>query len=67
MRRELLAAAIALAAASCTTGICARNSDCAAGQVCTATGRCVVPADASVDSSGSATVVDAMIDAAGAR
>jgi hypothetical protein len=49
MRRDRLALALALIAAGCTTDVCARSSDCTSGQVCTATGACTIPADASSD------------------
>jgi Cys-rich repeat protein len=62
MRRSLLVLALGVVAA-CTPELCARNSDCPSGQVCTAAALCVVPADASVDSApggvGSAAVTDA--------
>ncbi|MBC7978649.1 MAG: hypothetical protein H7138_26995 [Myxococcales bacterium] len=31
----------------CTPGVCGRSTDCASGLVCTTSGTCVVPADAS--------------------
>lgn len=49
MRRNLFVLVVALIAAGCTIGICARNSDCASGQVCNAAGSCAIPPDASVD------------------
>jgi hypothetical protein len=38
-----LALALALAATGCTPDLCARNSDCATGLVCTAAGQCAKP------------------------
>jgi hypothetical protein len=41
--------ALALYLTGCTSAICGRNSDCAAGRVCTTAGTCGVPADAAGD------------------
>jgi len=69
MRRSLVALAAALIATGCTLGICARNSDCATGQVCTTAGACAIPADASVDGeagdAGSTASSDALAGAPG--
>jgi hypothetical protein len=49
MRSSLLAVVLALGlglalgAAGCTPDLCARNSDCATGLVCTAAGLCAKP------------------------
>lgn len=52
MRCSLLALALALALAGCTPELCGRNSDCAAGLVCTAVGQCAPAPDASATSDG---------------
>ncbi len=61
--------AIALLAAGCTPDLCARNSDCAVGLVCTTGGQCAKPpADAggggTTDGSAAAAVDAAPADAA---
>jgi len=70
MARDLLAIVLAVLTAGCTSGVCARTSDCEAGQLCTAAGRCAVPADASIDGQGgdaaATSDASAMIDAAAA-
>lgn len=47
---------ILLSAAGCTKGICSRNSECAPGFVCSTYGTCVIPPDASTDTTGEAGV-----------
>ncbi len=64
MRSRLLA--IALLAAGCTPDLCSRHSDCASGMICTATGECAIPADASIDAqavAGNPTVEGAATEA----
>jgi hypothetical protein len=74
MRRDV-AVALWLALAGCREDICARNSDCDVGMVCSEQGACVVPSvetpdapvvDAPPDSPADAAVdapVDAVVDA----
>jgi len=72
MRRSWFSLMVSLVVAGipagCTLGICARNSECATGQVCTAAGACAIPADASTDGqandAGSTALADASTDAA---
>jgi hypothetical protein len=63
-----VALVVAVIPAGCTLGICARNSECATGQVCTTAGACAIPADASTDGqagdAGSNELADAPTDAA---
>jgi hypothetical protein len=49
MRCDWLAFALALGLAGCTPELCQRNSDCAAGLVCTQAGVCAIPVDTSGD------------------
>lgn len=79
MRREIIAALVALVAvalaaiAGCNGDVCARKSDCAAGMVCTEEGVCEksspkTAVDAGVDGiapadSADASITDAAIDA----
>jgi hypothetical protein len=60
-----LGAVLALVLAACTTGLCARNSDCAVGQVCTIAGQCAVPDDAGSDGAADAAGSGKLGDAAG--
>ena len=68
MRRDLFLHcrifAIAMLLASCGSGMCARKSDCAAGQTCTAGGVCEYTSDAGVDdeSGGEDASIDSSVD-----
>jgi hypothetical protein len=55
-----IVAALWLALAGCNTQICARNSDCAVGLVCSDQGACVHPDPATPDA---ASTIDAAPDA----
>jgi hypothetical protein len=67
LRRRILALVIALA--GCNSGLCARKSDCAAGQTCTSAGLCVRTSDAGGDDDdsggedASTDATDAAVDA----
>jgi hypothetical protein len=68
MRRSLRALGLALALAAlaitaCTPELCARTSDCATGQICTAAGLCAIPADAAVDGQSDAAGTTGLTDA----
>jgi hypothetical protein len=58
----VLVVGLALALGGCSHELCGRNSDCAAGEVCTPVGQCAVPpADAGSDGASdgsSVTVID---------
>lgn len=65
-RRVLLGLAALGASIAIVAGcgdLCARNSDCGSGMVCTVAGTCIIPPDATIDGGSGGTTVDAAVDA----
>jgi hypothetical protein len=60
-----LFAALLVAVAACTPDVCARNSDCNGGLVCSSLGACeIAPPDAATSDGGSDALGDGGVDAA---